>query len=270
MVLPLDELKLRVQVAKNGLRPNEIYPKELPSWYVKEIQRLSERYRPIRWLPLDIPKFEFENYDEFLKVFDTESIPILRTKPDSAEPWDKEGHPLGKESHYYKPAFKGLYTYTSNPEKFNEEKSESVTFAYKYCPHPIFQPLTDHVLKHFPFFHIDHMYIWESVKEIALHTDQHKFWEAPTEFRIMIHDENNQPTLFVADVDHYDQNYIDLPKDTNAFCWSNGTQLHGSDYFGKRKQLLVIAGTFSISKLEDLIERSIVKYKDQLNYKLEI
>jgi hypothetical protein len=266
-MIPIEELKMRIKVAKNSFR-SEIYPSQLPEWYIKELQRLSKKYRPIRWLPLDIPKFEFEDYNKFLEIFDREAIEIVRTKPDSAEPWEKEAHPLGKSSDWYKPTFKGLYPHTSNPGKFEEENLG--IWTHKYYPHPVFEPMVEHIKKYFPFHFIDHMYIWESVVPVDLHTDQTKFWDAPTEFRLMIHDENTQPTLFVTDIDHYDQNYIDLPTDTNTFCWSNGSQMHGSDYFGLRKQLLVVNGTFSISKLEDLIDRSVAKYKDQLNYKLEI
>jgi hypothetical protein len=261
------KLKQLVQVAHNSFR-GEMYPSYLPEWYVNELKRLSKRYRPIRWLPLDIPKFEFENFDEFIKVFDREAIPLVRTKPDSAEPWSKEVHPAGDQSSWHIPCIKGLYTYTHNPDTF--EADTLGIWQHKYYPHPVFQPMIDHVFKYFPFYHITHMYIWDSLKPIMMHTDQTHFWHAPTEFRMMINDENEKPTLFVTDIEDYDQNYVDLPKDTNCFCWSNGTQLHGSDHYGRRKQLLIISGTFSISKLEDLIERSIAKYKDQLNYKLEI
>ena len=263
----MEELKRRIETVKNHFRADP-YPSYLPEWYIKEMKRLSAKYRPIRWLPLDIPKFEFENYNNFLEIFDREAIDIVRTKPDSAEPWSREEHPLGQESDWYKPTFKGLYPHTSNPEKFEEENLG--IWTHKYYPHPVFEPMVDHVKKYFPFNFINHMYIWESVIPVGLHTDQTTFWDAPSEFRMMIHDENPQPTLFVADIDYHDQNYIDLPADTNCFCWSNGSQLHGSDYNGLRKQLLVVNGTFSISKLEKLIDRSVAKYKDQLNYKLEI
>jgi len=86
----------------------------------------------------------------------------------------------------------------------------------------------------------------------------------------MLHDENPEPTLCVADIERGDVNYIDLPKDTNSFCWSNGTQLHGSDYKGKKKFLLCVAGVQHSIKSEELFERSIKKYKDQLNYKLDL
>ena len=267
MVASIEEIQRRVSLSKNIFR-KKLYPDFYPEWYVEQLKKLSTKYRPIRWLPLDIPKFKFENYNDFIEIFDRESIPIVRTKPDSAEPWSKDEHPLRENSHWYNPQFKGCYIYTSNPEKFEEENLG--IWTYKYYPHPVFEPIVDHVKNYFPFYFIDSMIIWESVKEVIMHSDQGLFLDCPTEFRIMLHDENPRPTLFVADMEHYDQNYIDLPADTNNFCWSNGSQLHGSDYIGLRKQLLIINGHFSISKLEELVDRSILKYRDQLNYKLEM
>ena len=58
---------MRIKVANNSFR-GDTYPSHLPEWYIKELQRLSKKYRPIRWLPLDIPKFEFEDYSKFLKT----------------------------------------------------------------------------------------------------------------------------------------------------------------------------------------------------------
>jgi hypothetical protein len=234
---------------------------KIPQWYVEKMDELGEKYRGIRWLPLDIPKFKFDDHDKFMKVWDEEAIDILRLKPDSAEHWNKDTHPLGENSHWYKPAFKGLDIYDIG------HKNAGV-WTWKYSDNPIFRPLVEHVQKYFPFHIIYNMYIWESCKQIEPHTDQTFFWNCPTEFRIMLNDENEKPTLYVADMDDYQCSYIDLPEDTNALCWSNGSQMHGSDYHGKRKQLLIIDGIYSMSKYEDLINRSIEKYKDRLNYEL--
>jgi hypothetical protein len=87
----------------------------------------------------------------------------------------------------------------------------------------------------------------------------------------MINDENPKPTLYVADVEFRDINYIDLKGlDTNSFCWSNGSQIHGSDFNGSKKHLICINGIISPKKLEDLLDRSIAKYQDKLNYNLDI
>jgi hypothetical protein len=132
-------------------------------------------------------------------------------------------------------------------------------------------PLYEQVKEYFPFHHISHMYIWESVREVYPHRDQTFFWNCPTEFRVMLHDDNDTPTLYVSDIENGDSHFVDTTNlDTNSFCWSNGSQIHGSDYFGKRKQLLCINGFLSVSKLDALLERSVNKYKDQLNYKLDI
>jgi hypothetical protein len=33
----------------------------LPEWYETEMTKLGNKYRSIRWLPLDIPKIKFDN-----------------------------------------------------------------------------------------------------------------------------------------------------------------------------------------------------------------
>jgi hypothetical protein len=240
-----------------------------PDWYIKQMTELGEKYREIRWLPLDIPRIEFDDYNEFLDFWDKESIDVVRLKPCTAEPWTKEAHPLGKMSNYYVPQFKGMHFYTMDPDKFNE--NEAGIFARKYKTHPMFNRIIEQVHDLYPFFNVTNLYIWESVKEVLPHRDQTMFWQCPTEFRAMLHDENTEPTLYISDIEHGDSHFVDMDgMDTNAFCWSNGTQVHGSDYHGKRKQLLCINGVLSVSKTDALLERSVAKYKDQLNYKLNM
>ncbi len=259
---------IRKSVTANNMASDVLNPL-YPEWYQREMTRLGEKYRNIRWLPLDIPQIKFADYDEFLRVWDENSIDVVRVKPCTAEPWTKENHPLGLASNYYRPQFKGLHIFTHYPDTF--EEVEAGIFAHRYFPHPVFEPLVDFVKTYYPFHLVHHIYIWESVREVYPHRDQTMFWNCPTEFRAMLHDENEEPTLYVADVEHGDAHFVDLSGlDTNAFCWSNGSQIHGSDYYGKRKQLLCINGILSVSKLEELLDRSIEKYKDKINYKLEI
>jgi hypothetical protein len=263
-------IRASINTAKGSLRNNNVNDYGLPDWYLEKIKEYELKYRAIRWLPLDIPKFEFANYNQFLEIWDKESIPITRINPDVAEPWSKTEHPLGVDSSWHKAIFKGLYIYSDKPESFTEESIKASTFTKKYLNHPMFESLIEHVKTHFPFYYINEMYIWESVQPILPHTDQTYFWNCPNEFRIMLHDENEVPTFYTADIDNLDVNYIDLPNDTNSFVWSNGSQVHGSDYLGKRKQLLVIHGVFSLSKYQELLDRSINKYKNSLNYTLEM
>lgn len=241
----------------------------MPDWYQEKMHKLEEKYRPIRWLPLDIPKIEFDDYAEFMDFWEKEHIDVVRLTPCTAEPFTKENHPLGKFSNYYKPQFKGLHIYTWDPDNFYA--NEIGIFAHKYKTHPMFNKIIEQVKDLFPFHKVEHMYIWESVKPVYPHRDQAYFFKCPTEFRIMLHDDNTVPTLYTADVEHGDINYVDLDGlDTNSFCWSNGSQIHGSDYYGKRKQLLCINATLDPDKMDILLERSISKYRDKLNYNLEI
>ena len=253
----------------NNTRAIDAQASLYPEWYNKQMTELGEKYREIRWLPLDMPKIEFDDYNEFLEFWDKEHVDVVRLKPCTAEPWTKEAHPLGKESNYYKPQFKGLHFYTASPDTFYQ--TEVGIFARKYKTHPLFKRVIEQVLDQYPFHSIAHMYIWESVKEVYPHRDQTMFWNLPTEYRAMLHDENDQPTLYTCDVEKGDAHFVDLTGlDTNAFCWSNGSQIHGSDFYGKRKQLLCINGLLAVSKTDQLLERSVAKYKDKLNYELKI
>ena len=241
----------------------------LPDWYKKKMAELGVKYKTIRWLPLDIPKIQFDDFDEFLNIWDRECIDSIRLKPCPAEPWTKEDHPYGKYSNYYKPQFKSLHFYTNNPDNF--EVTERGNFAYRFYSHPIFNKIVEQLHDLFPFQEIIHARIWESLKPVYPHRDETFFWRSPTEIRIMLYDKNTIPTLYIADIKSGNIIYIDLKGlDTNTFCWSNGTQVHGSDFKGARKHLICIDGIIDPKKLEDLLDRSIIKYKDKINYNLEI
>ncbi len=240
---------------------------ELPKEYVERMYALGEKYRNIRWLPLDIPKIEFDNFQEFEDLWRQECIDILRIKPDVAEPWDKDKHPFGDKSSWHVAQFQGL-TIWRNPNS----ETETLTFAEKLYKGNYYQfnRIVEQVFEYFPMHTIFTIFIWKSTMEVKPHRDKSAFWKCPTEFRVMLHDENEDPTLYVADIEKGDINYIDLPKDTNSFCWSNGTQIHGSDYHGKNKYLLCIHGIQHSKKSDELFERSINKYRHLLNYNLDL
>jgi hypothetical protein len=246
--------------------PCESWP-QLPQVYLDRMKDLGEKYRNIRWLPLDIPKIEIPDIEEFKEIWKEQCHPILRVKPDAAEPWNKDEHPLGDLSSWNVPQFNGLHLYSTN--EIDIEFNTFVAKMYKGKV-PLFERIVEQCFDYFPIQMMTDIFIWQSTMEILPHRDKGSYWKCPDSFRVMLHDENTKPTLYVADIEHKDVHYIDLPKDTNSFCWSNGTQVHGSDYHGKTKYLLVVAGV-QHSKLTDrLLERSIEKYKDVLNYELKL
>ena len=259
---------VRKNITNNGMSTDgPPFGIDLPKEYIEKMTALGEKYRNVRWLPLDIPKIEFDNFEEFEDLWKKECIDILRIKPDVAEPWAKEHHPFGDKSSWHVSQFKGL-TLWRNPNS----ETESLTFDEKLYKGNYYQfnRIVEQVFEYFPMHTMFSIFIWKSTMEVKPHRDKSAFWKCPTEFRVMLHDQNPDPTLYVADIEHGDVNYVDLPEDTNSFCWSNGTQIHGSDYHGKDKYLLCLSGIQHSKKSEDLFERSINKYKDILNYKLDL
>jgi hypothetical protein len=242
---------------------------QLPSFYIDRMRELGKKYRPIRWLPLDIPRIEFDNVDEFLDIWEKEKQPSVRIKPSAAEPYEKDDHPTGKDSSWYVAPFNNI-TLWRNPELTPEVRDNFWALHDTSQKYKIFDKLVEQVFEYYPIHTFSLIYIWQSTEEIIPHQDGGNFWRSPTEYRTMLYDENEEPTLYVSDIEHGDTHFIDLPKDTNSFCWSNGSQVHGSTYYGKRKFLLVARGFEHSQKVETLIDRSIIKYRDKLNYKLEL
>lgn len=242
----------------NGLDPaNE---------YIEEMQVISEKYKAIKWLPLDVPKIDIGDPKEFLEIYNMYRHPIMRVAADVAEPWTKEEHPHKQDSTYYKESFNGCYLYSN--------KNIDWPHAWNLGPYvgdlPVFKRIVEQVHDYFPYYPLVRVHIWESVCYCPPHRDNSAFWKCPTEFRTMLYDENDKPTFYVAEDGSDEPIFIDLPDDTNSFCWSNGRMVHGSDYHGKRKLLLVVAGIQHTQKSVELFDRSIAKYKDKLNYKLEM
>lgn len=257
-------------VAKNefvtdGLPPD--YEKLVGQEYKDRMRQLENDFQSIKWLPLDIPRIDIDDHEEFFHIWNDQSIDILRHRVCVAEPWSKEEHPLGQKSSWYVPQFRGL-TLWSHPMN-NLEMNPFLAKKYKGDSKQL-ERIVDQVFEYFPMHTFWEIFLWESLIPIGPHRDKSAYWKCPTEFRAMLYDENTDPTLYVVDVEHGDKNYIDCPEDTNSFCWSNGSQIHGSDYFGKRKVILCMNGIQHSTKCRDLFTRSVNKYKSKLNYNLEI
>lgn len=258
--------KIRKHIANNHFTTSgPIDGLPFPQEYIDRMRELENKYRNIRWLPLDLPKIEIEDIEEFKDIWYKESTDVVRQKADAAEPYSKEDHPLGENSSWNVVQFKGLHLWQHDISPLEEQSFKAKMYTGK---NKQYTRILEQVAAYFPMWGFTSIFIWQSTMEIKAHQDQGAFWKCPTEFRAMLHDENTEPTLYIADIEHGDVNYIDLPPDTNSFCWSNGTQIHGSDYHGKNKWLLCVAGIQHSAKCDELFERSIAKYKDQLNYKL--
>ena len=239
----------------------------MPKEYLDNMQQLGEDYKAVKWLPLDIPRIDFGDYNEFLELWDAESIDIKRIKPCKGEPWTKEEHPLKESSSWHRPQFRGLSLYAHPSNEIGTHSFQAKLYNGNNLQ---IKKIVEQTFEYFPIHTMMEIFLWESVTAVGPHRDQTSYWKCPTEFRCMLHDNNPDPTLYIIDIKTGEKIYIDPPPDTNSFCWSNGTQLHGSDFYGQRKILLCMHGIQHSVKCRNIFDRSIAKYKNQLNYKLDI
>lgn len=261
---------VRENLRNNPYHTNGIYPgfeDSCDETYVAQMRQLGVKYRNVRYLPLDIPKFELPDYDEFVEFWDRESVPNLRIRPDTAEPWQPQDHPLGDKSSWVVPSFRSLYVWAAPWAGLEQHPFTTKVFRGRFHQ---FDRIKEFVIEHFPLQISISFFIWESLQDINPHQDLTATWNCPTDFRMMLHDNNDEPTLYTSDIELGDTHMIELPPDTNSFCWSNGSQIHGSVYRGRRKFLLFIAGVQHPQRSDELFERSYLKYRNALNYNLQI
>ena len=245
-------------------------PRPLEHWngdsftekYLRSMHDLSARYGHLSWLPLAIPRFEIGDPDQFLELWDQHNHRVFRQRPDVNEPWTKEQHPWQEYSNYHIPHYRGLHLY--HTDKFDIKDNILTSKLYK-GKIPQFERLVEQVFEYFPLETFYSIYIWESQLPIMPHRDNGCYWQCPTEFRSMLLDQNSEPTLWVSEEGTQRPQFIDLPQDTNSFCWSNGKMLHGSTYHNKRKLILCTIGPQDPKKSAELFDRSIMKYPNYVH-----
>lgn len=251
--------------------------------YIKNFELLGETYGHLSWLPLAIPKIEFDDIDEFKNIWEREKIEIRRVLPSEDEPWNEEDHPLGENSSWKRVEFAGLHVTSnatidfnihdlyvngklqvpqySNESGFRQGRNAQGTFTKKLFKHRFFSKLIVQIMDTFPIAQINNIMILEPIKDVYPHREQTWPWKCPTEFRINIHDENTEPTIYVSNIQTGVTKYIDLPDDTNSFCWSNGTHLYGIDYHNKPLYHVAVNAVWNYKKVATLLEKSVKKYE---------
>ena len=234
---------------------------------LSECPRLSEKYKGIAALPLDLPRFELDKEDIFWEIWNREVARVDRQHIDRGA--------LGKDSPQMTfTQWDGLAMYE------DQALLSKAAWHTKMSPDLAnSQPkFLESIFKSLPFVRIRSVRLWSATREVKAHYDGNMpisldgILHFPTEVRIMINDENPTPTFWltptnmynpqdkVADVDKY---YINLPQDSNTFIWNNEDFLHGADYNPAYKKILVvIKGWVDVDKLEELLDRSIAKYPD--------
>lgn len=250
--------------------------------YKTKFLELGKSYENLSWSALDIPKIELEDVNKFKEIWNREKIEIKRLLPSEDEPWTKEEHPLGENSSYERIEFCGLHITCnatldfnihdlyvngrltipqySNEVGFRQGRTAQGTFTKKLYKDKFFSNLIVQIMDTFPIKVLNNIMILEPINDILPHREQTWAWKCPTEFRISLYDENETPTMYLSHIQTGQINYINLPKETNSFCWSNGTHLYGIDYLGKKSYTIVVNAIWDIKKYKILLEKSVKKY----------
>ena len=250
-------------------------PYPIPDHYQTYMSDLGEKFKGIKWLPLALPKFKIDNFDEFREIWEREKIDLVNTN-DSVDSTEFYGLYITSgcliDFNLHDLYNNGVMTTSqfSNNTGYIQGRAPVGAFSKKLYKHKIFFDLISKIMFQFPIYSLSNILIVETKKDVAPHREQSWAWKCPTEFRIMLYDENTQPTIYVSDIETGETRYIDLPDDTNSFCWSNGTQVYGIDYHGKPSYQIIVNAMWHSKKLDSLLTASISKYANNLNYTIEL
>ena len=230
--------------------------------------RLAEKYKSIAALPLDFPKFKLDDPNIFWEIWNSTKDKVDRQIID-------RGSEGVIKSSLNLTQWDGLALY---------EDTELLEYAaWKTKVSPILTESQPNYLKRIfdemPFVRIRSIRFWSAHTTIHPHYDGNMpssldgIMRFPTEIRLMLDDKNPKETFWLCsstkhktdsrNVPNNERFYVKLPADTNAFAWNNEDFLHGADFDPKyRKILVVIKGWVDVNRLEELLDRSIVKYHD--------
>jgi len=250
--------------------------------YQSKFLRLGEKYKNLHYTFLDIPKIELTDLEEFKEIWNKEKIEIKRLLPSEDEPWGENDHPLGDQSSFKRVEFNGLHIHSNATLDFNihdlyvkgrlelpiystssgygQGRHAQGTFTKKLFKHKFFNNILVQIMDTFPISVLNTVMIVEPIADVLPHREQTWVWKCPTEFRVLLHDENVKPTMYLTHIESGDTTYIKQPMDTNSVCWSNGTHLYGIDYDNKPSYQLIVSAIWNADKLDKLIEKSIDKY----------
>jgi hypothetical protein len=249
-------------------RPSWRPPTPTPETYIEAITNLGNKHESLSWVPLPVPKITFDNYEEFLEIWDQEAIPIKRVdEPDDAAEFKgfhiTSNALLDFNLHDMYVNGKMTTALISEGTGYTQGRRIVGNWTKKLYKHKMFFNMISNVMKYFPIKYVSNILLVEPIKDVAPHREQSWVWKCPTEFRINLYDENTEPTWYVSNIQTGETKYINLPDDTNSFCWSNGTHVYGMDYHGKRSFQLIVNAVWTSKGIDDLVTQSLEKYGKQ-------
>jgi hypothetical protein len=193
--------------------------------------------------PLNFPKIEPDNWDEWWNVWNTESKVVFKTSTTHnslSSPW------TGLDI-YVKPGKEDLAVETYNFRNINRPDLFSNFFSN---------------LENFPL-DISVMRAASTIVSARPHND---FTKPMYSVRAIMHDANPSPTWYYLFDDK--KVYLNMPADTNSWIYPDHESKHGSDFqFPYRKILLMFFGTLKPGYPKIAFDQSLQKYKDYVIFK---
>jgi len=200
-------------------------------------------------VPLDIPKFEFDDPEHFKDWYFKHAIRPVKQKGDYVA--QDTGY-----SHFYSV---DLIQEVGDDWNLNMQTEN----FKKEFPH-IWQQFHEAL----PVTKILTLNLWSSVQTFSEHRDSAEMVDCPGGFRIPLYDENPESTLYVMDNPTKPYSVGEpffLPKleETNAYVWNNLRCMHGSVKDENYSKILAVCvAIVDIEKYVDVMSRSVEKYKD--------
>ena len=222
---------------------------------ISERLNAENKFRDCLLTPLDIPLIKDE---KFVDWFFENRKKIEKLKPDVATP------DAGYQNTFY------------SVDVINEKYDlDASVWSMNLVPefNSLFPNLYDQFMEYFPFKSIEKYSFWCSDEAVGPHRDNQCFLDLPASFRVMIHDENPQSTLYVEEYAADSKTpvpnkfkYLPRMEDTNSYAWSNLRLKHGSNFNVGSSKIIVLFHhyTFDWNKYNNLLDRSIAKYPDHV------
>ncbi len=223
-----------------------------------DILDVDDELLDIGWLPISNTVIEPDNWDLFWRLWNQEKI-TLRPKNYETITWQTLC------------IWKASYLSEEDVQKIYPQK---VVDWEKHFPKMLSQ-----IRALMPFEEIWKITLAESMNRVPAHVDlpldpqYQMLYPWPNSVRVLLYDENKAPTFYLTQWPPYlleegkiknsfsmkewgfledpkaeDKCYVALPNHSNAFVYANGPLLHGSDYHGRSKILVMIWGRPSPEK----------------------
>ena len=239
----------------------------------------AEKYNNIPYVILDVPSITPD--DNFMDLWNVNKVPILRKSdkidpkyPFTPEQAEQEFLKTGRTNEYTMANWVGCYA-------LDNGQSDDRWTGNRFNGPALLPKFFEQIYEYLPVFRLQQVLFWSNQRPIGVHRDLHEQLPFPSSIRIMIHDENPEPTFFLvpmpANADKFQLSskhpndmttakFIDTSHaPSNVFMYNNKQWAHAARknpaYF---KILCSMSIDYDWKKLEDLLDRSITKNGNNL------